>query len=218
MPCCACAAVCVCVCVCVCAQGLDEAVLSRLPDFVFDTPTLIFQASCSLDDSAHTAAFTAALQQLSQLRAAGQLAVQFSGFSWDGTMLRAAAAAPPAQLLYRLHLYTQLSEPLTDELLAVALQLGTQIYDLSVPSLALQSEQCVGSVCPWDTLGVHTLNVCELLRLPHPGGSRWPLEVCCSQIVIDDSVREVGDTHTHTHTHTRTHTHTYTHTHTRRCR
>ncbi len=60
-------------------------------------------------------------------------------------------------------------EQLTDELLSAALDAAPHLRTLEAAALALQSDQHASVALPWAKLSVITLNVTQLLRLPHPG-------------------------------------------------
>lgn len=60
-------------------------------------------------------------------------------------------------------------DQLTDELLSAALDVAPQLRTLTAGALTLQSDQHASAAWPWDKVSVRTVDVTQLLRLPHPG-------------------------------------------------
>lgn len=183
----------VCVCVCLlCVQGLRTEVMERVAHLSFQDATIIIHGH----DSLNTAALITTLGQLEQLHTTGRTIVDFVDWQWDAESLRALIASLPDLQHLTISAAVEIAGPLTDELLGVVLQLGSRVRSLSVPSLALQSDQHISAVWPWHSLTVDSLDVSQLALLPCPkGGGHTGRIVKCEDVRLDDTVTKVSCFH-----------------------
>ncbi len=81
-----------------------------------------------------------------------------------------------------------MSQPLTDALLGAVLRMGPYMRRLSVPSLALQSDQHANTPWPWEELSVGALDLAQFGRLPDTTAaqSQANVEVRCDLSVGAD--------------------------------
>lgn len=191
---------CGCVCVCsslLCAQGVDTDVCLRLGEYRIKTQSFTIEPSPDLETEDQRAALVLSIYQLGQTLqlAEGCSAVLYmEDWHWTPGMLRAYTqslgmlAARGLQPSGDLAVHT----PLTEGLLAAALEGAAQLRSLTVDSLAVQSYQCSDTAWPWDELTVHTLDVSRLMTLPSPMGGATRRKVKCGHLVLDGDVLEVS--------------------------
>ncbi len=175
-----------------CAQGIKADIVARFPEWHFNATQVQVWAAKEVPVSEHPNALTNSLRQLQGLHAPGAT-VALKGWGWSTPMLRIVAAAQSDMPHFTFTLDGVLSDPqLTDELLGVALQLGSSMQGMLMGAVELQSDTHANTPWPWEDFRVDALHVTRLLRLPDPGQAKSPRQLRCCHVHIDSSVEQVG--------------------------
>ncbi len=114
------------------------------------------------------------------------------GWHWSPATAHALAAAGPAHLTFEV----QMLEPLTDELLGVALAMGPHVRGVWAQTLALRSEQHAGMVGGWwAQLGLGVLDLASFVKLPRPQQD-CPIQLSAECVIVTGAVHTVSHTST----------------------
>ncbi len=181
---CVCVFVCVCVCVCVClcvcvfvcvcvSQGLDPALVARLPEWTFDVSRLQLCPCAHLPVSDQPTALRNALTQLDTHLHTPVPIVEIA-YQWQLTsqLIQAVATALPEQSALRLCM--GVSVHLSDTVLSQVMQMGPRLCSLAVYECS--DDHTLSVSLPWDTLFVNSISASRLVELlnmpPRHGGAQ----------------------------------------------
>ncbi len=193
-------------------QGMDADLLDHIAGWRIQCKRVRMDLDGSMPAADRHAAFNAMLQQLGELLQPGVPAeLQAGCWQWTAELSDAFTAAAAASssgggggsgghggTQHRLLPPTRLLQPLTDALLGMVLATGAHMPSLSVPSLALQSDQHAAAAWPWHELSVETVDVADLRKLP---GNSWPStrRIRCRVLVLSSLQQVKGYSSMHRH-------------------
>ncbi len=178
-----------CMCACLCPQGLYPGVSARLPQWSFTSARIAPHTHLAAEH--RPTGLRAALRDLACHPTAPSHTLTLRGLDWSRDLADAVCDVLPS--LAHLHISVDTgNEPLTDMQLGALLRLGPAVRSLSVPKLALESEQHSGAVWPWEEVRVREVDLEDLCKLPDPGcGEGSTRRVVASHLRITHTVPEV---------------------------
>ncbi len=150
-----------------CVQGLNPALVARLPEWQFDVQRLHVIPSNTMPDSDQPTALHNALIQLdTHLNTPTPMIMIDAPWQLTPELTQAVVAALPAQSALRLGL--QLGDQVTDTELCQIRQMGPRVCGMLTPRT-----DAIDALWAWDRLWVWELGstrLAELLHMPVPGG------------------------------------------------